>query len=412
MRRLIIFAVLALLAFFWALATGFALYYRLLYALVLAAIGAWAWARLNLAGLRVEVRRQVRHATVGDEIDERITVRNSLPFPKAWLEVRDLTTMPGNTSGNVVTLGTKGFRSWQSKLKAERRGVYLLGPIRVIASDPIGLFTLHKDFLEPEELVVYPATVPLPHLRLLATETVGDGSIRLRSPQVTPHAASIREYHPGDALSRIHWPTTARSGRLMVKEFDEGMGGGLWLIPDFHRAVQRGSGADATDEYAATIAASIAQRYLTANLPVGLLMYAENRSILPPERGEGQLRQILEMLARARAESRVALDQVLGSEGNRFDRYATVVVITPATDPGWVPLLEELSRRRVRTAAVLLDAPSFGGEGSSTRVREALAHAGVLTYVVEKGADLRKALAFAQAQTVTADSLQPQDSLV
>lgn len=412
MKRLTVFGVLALLSFFYALATGFALYYRALYALLIAMAGAWLWARLNLAGLQVSVQRQIRRATVGEEIDERITVQNRLPLPKAWLEVRDLTAMPSNTSGMVVSLGAKGFRSWQAKLKAERRGVYLLGPVRVTSADPLGLFNLSRDFLEPEELVVYPRTVALPHLRLLATETIGEGSIRLRSPQVTPHAASIREYSPGDALSRIHWPSTARSGRLMVKEFDEGVGGGLWLLLDFHRAVQSGEGAEATDEYATTVAASVAQRYLFANLPVGLIVYGENRSLLPPERGEGHLRQLLEMLARSKAEGRVPLDGVLATEANRFDRATTLVIVTSSTNPQWVPLAEELTRRRVRVAAIVLDGPTFGGGGSATRVLEALAAAGILTYVVRRGDDLQQALAFAHARTVTTDSFQPRESLV
>ncbi|MBM3945868.1 MAG: DUF58 domain-containing protein [SAR202 cluster bacterium] len=412
MKRLIVFGVLALLSFFYALATGFALYYRALYALVIAIAGAWLWARLSLYGLQVTVERQIRRATVGENIDERITVRNQTPLPKAWLEVRDLTAMRSNTSGMVISLGARGFRSWQAKLKAERRGVYLLGPVRVSSADPLGLFTLSRDFLEPEELVVYPRTVALQHLRLLATETIGEGSIRLRSPQVTPHAASIREYTPSDALSRIHWPSTARSGRLMVKDFDEGMGGGLWLLVDFHRAVQSGEGADATDEYAATVAASVAQRYLFTNLPVGLIVYGENRSLLPPERGEGQLRQVLEMLARSTAEGRVPLDGVLATEANRFDRATTVVIITPTTQTQWVPLAEELTRRRVRVVAIVLDGSTFSAAGSSTRVVEALAAAGILTYIVRKGDDLEQVLAFAHARTSTGDPFQPQASLV
>jgi uncharacterized protein (DUF58 family) len=198
----------------------------------------------------------------------------------------------------------------------------------------------------------------------------------------------------------------------MAKEFDLGVGAGLWLVVDMHRAVQRGEGAETTDEMAATIAASIAQRYLLTNMPVGLLAFGDARAIVPPERGEGQLRQVLEQLARVRAEGRVPLEQALGIEGNRFDRSATVVVITPSLDPGWVGMLIEMQRRNVRGAAILLDATSFGGEGSPTRVREALAHAGILSYVVRKGDNLSEALAFAHARTVSAADVQPQESLL
>ena len=45
----------------------------------------------------------------------------------------------------------------------------------------------------------------------------GDPRLRLRTPNVTPSAAGVREYAAGDAFSRIHWPTTARQRRYLVR---------------------------------------------------------------------------------------------------------------------------------------------------------------------------------------------------
>lgn len=414
MKRALIFGILSVLTLLSALGTGHSLYYRALYALVLTMLGSWLWARLNVSGLRVHVERNVHRARVGDEIAERISIWNRVPVPKAWLEVEDQTTMPGGGSAvRVISMGGRGFRTWKATFKAQRRGVYSIGPVRVTSGDPLGLFTLNRYFLQPEELVVYPATVPLPHIRLLAAELAGEGPVRLRSYQATPHAASVRDYHPGDPLNRIHWPSSARSGRLMLKEFDQGTGGGLWVIVDFYGEAQRGEGAQTTDEYAATIAASIGQRYLYSNIPVGLIADGDRRCLLPAQRGEAQFNQMLENLARLRAEGRIPFHEILAAEAGRFDRNDTVVVITPSQDPAWVPLMEELTRRRVRTAAVLLDGASFGGGGTATRVREAVAKAGVLTYVVHKGDELTKTLALSHARTDLTDSRQqPRESLV
>ncbi|MSP78172.1 MAG: DUF58 domain-containing protein [Dehalococcoidia bacterium] len=412
MKRAILLGAPAATCFFFALATGATLYYRAVYALLLALIGSWVWARLGLVGLRVQVERNRRQATVGDAIEERITVTNRSPLPKAWLEVEDQTSVGARAASMVISLGSHSFRSWRATLLAERRGIYSLGPIRVTISDPLGLFTLNRYFTEPEELIVYPRTEQLPNLRLLATESLGEGSVRLRARQATPHASSVRDYHPGDVLSRIHWPTSVRRGQLMVKEFDEGMGGGLWLIPDFHVSVQRGEGSQATDEYAATIAASIAQRYLTVNMPVGLLTYAEKRYLLSPERGEAQLRQLFEQLARARAEGKTSLTELLSKEGIRFDRYATLVVITSSQEVAWVKLLQELATQRVRVVVVLLDAATFGGAGTMTRVVEALKAAGILAYMVHQGDKLGKALSLAQAHSGEAALYESKMSLV
>jgi uncharacterized protein (DUF58 family) len=48
----------------------------------------------------------------------------------------------------------------------------------------------------------------------------GGEALRRRTHQITPNAAGVRDYAPGDPLNRIHWISTARRRRLMVKEFE------------------------------------------------------------------------------------------------------------------------------------------------------------------------------------------------
>ena len=54
----------------------------------------------------------------------------------------------------------------------------------------------------------------------------------LQTTHPTPQAAGVREYSPGDPLSRVHWPTTVRRDKLMVKEFDEDSQSSVWLLLD------------------------------------------------------------------------------------------------------------------------------------------------------------------------------------
>ena len=47
----------------------------------------------------------------------------------------------------------------------------------------------------------------------------------------------MREYRPGDAFNRIHWPTTARTNRLMVREFELDPTVDVWIVLDLHSDV-------------------------------------------------------------------------------------------------------------------------------------------------------------------------------
>ncbi|GBD11764.1 hypothetical protein HRbin23_01441 [bacterium HR23] len=393
MRRALVGLALTGIALLFGLATGFPLFYRLAYAMALVLGIGLVWAWMGVRGLRVEVRRRATRVQVGEPLEERISVYNGWPLPKGWLEVRERSDLPRHGGGMAISLPARGFRSWRTVTTPTRRGLYRLGPVEVRASDPFGLFTFRRSFLAEETLLVYPAVVPIPYFRVLAADLPGEGPLRQRSQALTPHAAAVREYAYGDSLARVHWLTTARLGRLMVKEFDQGLGGDLWILADMHKEVQAGQERDATDEWAATIAASVAHKYLDAELPVGLLAYGDRPAVVPPKRGAGHLLRILEELATVQAGGDTPLDQVLQQEGGRFSHMSSLVVITPSGDEAWPLALDPLLRRGVRVVAILLEPRSFGrGEGAEG-VLERLGMLGVPTYRVHRGDLLAQALA-------------------
>src|SRR5437899_2338659 len=82
----------------------------------------------------------------------------------------------------------------------------------------------------------------------------------------TTNATTIRDYAAGDAMNRIHWRSSAHHNQLMVKEFDLDPAVDAWVFLDLHDAVQAGEGEQSTEEYAVTIAATIATYLLRHDL--------------------------------------------------------------------------------------------------------------------------------------------------
>jgi len=396
-RSLAIVVVLLILCVGFALATGFWLLYRLAYVLLAAIPLCYIWARLNLIGLHVTVQRLVDRAQVGQMTDERITVRNTSVLPKIWLEVDDPSTLPGRRAGRVISLPGKSFRSWRSQTLLTRRGVYSVGPLSVSSGDPFGLFRGTRRFGAPSSIIVYPPFYDLPHFTVPPANLPGEGRFRKRTHYVTPNAAGVREYVPGDSFNRIHWKSTARLGKLMVKDFELDPASDIWIVLDLQRSAQAGSGDDSTEEYGVKVAASVARHFLNQNRNVGLILYGERLEIVEAERGGQQLTRILEALAVARAVSEVRLADLLNVEGRRFGRHTTLVVVTPSVDDHWVLSLLQLTGRGVKVAAVLLEPSTFGGSGNALLVVGALAAADIWTYLVKRGEDISTALAPAEA---------------
>ncbi len=385
--------VLIVLSWTMAFATGFWLLFRLAYVLVLAAPLCYLWARFNVSGLQVEVTRLVDRAQVGQMAEERIVVRNPSWFPRIWLEVDDPSDLPGSKPRRVISLGARRRTSWQTQTLLTRRGVYNVGPIRISSSDPFGLFRMSRTYASRSQIIVYPPFIDLPHFTVPPASLPGEGRFRKRTHYVTPNASGVREYTWGDSFNRIHWASTARTGRMMVKTFELDPASDIWIILDLERRVQAGADDESTEEYAVKIAASVARYFLNANRNVGFMAFGERLDIIEAERGGQQMTRILESLAMAHATGDVPIGDLLSVEGKRFGRHTTVVVITPSTSESWVTSLLMLTQRGVKVAVGLLEASTFGSSDNSLMVYSQLTAADIWTYLIKQGDDLTNTLA-------------------
>jgi hypothetical protein len=114
--------------------------------------------------------------------------------------------------------------------------------------------------------------------------------------------------------------------------------------------------------------------------------------IVPPERSVRQETRILEPLATAAVDGTRPLAEVLLAERLRLRDRSTIVVVTPSTDEQWVEALAEIGGRRGRTAAIVLEAATFGGADPPLLVVGALAAAGIPAHLVKFGDDISLAL--------------------
>ena len=391
-RTLTLLTLILLGAIFIAVGTGFWLLFRIAYILALGIPIAIVISLLNTRGLRVTVDRRTTRAQAGQEAEELIEVQNTSVIPKLWVEVEDPSGLPSHRSRRVVVIPGRGLRSWVVRTELQRRGLFDWGPLRVRSGDPFGIFQAERNYGARQQILVYPRVVDLPNFQTPPASLPGEGRFRRRTHYITPNASGIREYAPGDPLSRIHWRSTAHTGELMVKTFELDPTSDIWVIADLEERVSEGSGDESTEEYTVTVAASIARHYIAANRTVGLISFGEQYDLVEAERGQQQLSRILESLAVAKAKGEAPLGNLLLEEQRRFGRHTTLVIVTASTDDLWLSSLQSLSQRGVRVAVVLIDPSTFGGSESPLLMFGELTASNILTYVVGQGDDLSLAL--------------------
>lgn len=364
----------------------------------------WAW--LAVRGLRIGRQTRSRRSQVGHNFAESFIVRNVGILPKLWLEIRDHSDLPGHRASHIVpTLNVRSNYQWRVETPCVSRGSFQLGPMTIISGDPFGLFLTPRRINATQRMIVYPAIIPLKTFHLPTNLLSGGEPQRYQTQNITTNAAGVREYVPGDSINRIHWKSTARRGKLFVKEFELDPFVDVWLFADFSLqslyedpALQRiGSTGHvirnpgqtnvnglplSTEEYVAVIAASLANYFVDEETALGFITYTPQRNLYTPERGHRQQTRILETLAVARSLSSQSLHETLTMESQNLVRGATLILITSSLEIGWISELQLLGRRGLRPMCIFIDPTSFGMAGTSDEVRGRLNLAKIPTITV------------------------------
>ena len=379
-----------------ALLGGSSLVLRLFYLSVLVPLVSYVWTLLSVRGISVQAEPPPEHCQVGKRFQQEITVTNDSRLPKLWLKIEEGTDMPGQYDAAVLNLSSGSCHRWESSVYCSRRGRYDLGTVIATATDPFGLFSRQRTLGEAQSILIYPATLDLPLFKSTSFDEFGYGSGYQSISQISPNASSVREFYSGDSLSHIHWPSTAHTGRLMVKLFDaDRVSNGsktAWVILDMQAASHVGEGEETTEEYGVTIAASLVKKHLDSGMRVGLAASGDETYFIPPDRGEEHLWRLLEALAVMKATGEVSVGQLISDQMERLRGNSIVIVITPSVTGELFDATRRLKNRVDAVVAVQLDPASFGGPTSALNVARNLSSTGVQVYVIRQGDELARAL--------------------
>jgi uncharacterized protein (DUF58 family) len=285
------------------------------------------------------------------------------------------------------------------------RGLYVLGPLELRATDPSGLFETTALLDLFTNLLVYPRAAQLRRFEPLRTR-----AFRHRGERIDPLAGfsqefrEIREYRSGDNPRHIHWPVSARHGKLFVKVFEDTVAAETAIFLDLG-PFARGLGSVTSEEACVGAAAAIVTRAIEESHFASLRVIGERESFVPLGSGAHHLYALLSELALARGGGSRDFASAIRHEALalRPGTTAIFVLVASAASPELEELLRSLRLRRVRVAAVLVEDMSFLALDMRQQVRRMsrrpLAEiaadwmaAGVEIFTLEKGADLAREL--------------------
>jgi uncharacterized protein (DUF58 family) len=377
---------------FFAISSGWKVLYWLTYVMLTLFVLSWLWAYYSLRQLTFHRSATSGRIQVGEVFEERLMLDNESVLPKLWVQVADGSTLPGHRAGYVASMAGRKRAMWKARTVCRRRGRFQLGPVSATSGDPFGLFRKRRSLTTAHDILVLPRVLPISNFALFTGGLPGRGRTSRRALHTTTNATTIREYVPGDALSRIHWRSSAHNNKLMVKEFDLDPAVDAWIFLDLHDEVQTGEGEHSTEEYGVTIAATVAVYLLRQDLSVGMIVNGEQRELLSLDRGERQIERVLETLAVVTSGPGPDLKEALALDALHFGRNTVAIVITPSNSRDWHDGVRHLQRRGVQVAVIGLKASSFVQAPPDEDTLALLEGAGVPVLRVACGDSLAQAL--------------------
>jgi len=342
-------------------------------------------------GLQV-ARRAPDEGFVGDEVQVDLVVANPTSRPRLSVSIRDPHVAEANLF--LPSLGAHTTVTLSTRRTATRRGVVEGGPVVLSSSGPFGVAEGRRTVAAEGRTVVFPRIVPVRALQLLGDPAVGadDELPRGRGPGREFHG--IREYQRGDSLRHVHWPSSARHGALVVREFERERPARLTVVVDTAGDTTVGPDETALDR-CCSVAASVALEAL--RLGHGLTVSAP-RDGRVAEVVDADRFDALTMLAGLRAPGGLTLSQALAST----ERAPTMLLAFPTwrsnAARALAPAVERLVADGCRVAAVAVEVAASRAEPALTapevdELLAVLAAAGAETVRVRAGEDVAEAMA-------------------
>jgi uncharacterized protein (DUF58 family) len=366
----------------------------------LAALLGLSWAASLLLRARVDASREMpRYATAGEPFSYRISVanlgertlsgalvterfRDPRPGFDEWARARE----PGEEKRNWFDRNVGYFR-WRWLIDRRlprdaspaavpalapgerltlrlgftprRRGRIEFSGLSFGRPDPMGLVKGLTRVPLAGRVIALPKRYRLPEIALPGRRKFQPGGVSLAaSVGDSEEFLALRDYRPGDPLQRVHWKSFARTGKPVVKEYQDEFFERHALVLDTGSRIENGGGEDAAFEDAVSLAASFVYTIDTQDCLLDLLFVG---GIADPEvsglraytAGRGQMRaeHMLEVLA-----------GVVPSAPDHFDALARAVLARRATLSSVIAIFVDWDEARARLVA------SLRAEGFDLRV--------------------------------------------
>lgn len=332
-----------------------------------------SWMMLEISSItkkegfkKLKIKREIDNPRIfeGDVFSIKTTVENNKWLPIAFLVINEVIPKGIIFNNEVVSykdgdqlchvsrykIGWYERRKRTFELVAQKRGTYILKNIQITVGDVFGLSAESIDTQNYLEILVYPRVRNISSYKFDTTSFQGNNTVKRWILKDTLYIKGIREYNVEDRMKDIHWKTSLKMDKLMVKDYDTTSEEELVIILN----VQCGDPAwahiaDEPIENGIRVALSLANKTIKEGMATGLWTNARITSIKGNLVGEvkadlNSFKTIMELAARIDSGVKVEFNEYLKQRANKFNKSTTYVLITPFLNEKSIGTLNKLRK--------------------------------------------------------------------
>ncbi|HYN36627.1 MAG TPA: DUF58 domain-containing protein, partial [Actinomycetota bacterium] len=339
------------------------------YALIILLIAAIVVVRLGRHELRVGRKLMPERARPGEPVTTTIRLDNEGRGSAPLLLVED--RLPPGVSGRarfaVHGIERGGYRETNYTMTPARRGRYQVGPLDISVVDPFGMARLRTGSPVTSTFLVHP-----PVERLSLPREPGDRRSIVAATSRNPTGTrgedfyTLREYVEGDDLRKIHWPSTAKRDRYMIRQEETPWHTRATILLDDSSGAHDGSGPVSSFERAVSAAASLVEMYHRVGYTYRLTGAVEPG--LPAGRGKDHHARCMDLLAvlEPGAGTDPLKTKLMEIDATSSPEAALLLVAGSITTDA-AHALAHSSRRFRQTTVLFFPGHRFGTEATKTR---------------------------------------------
>ncbi len=338
---------------------------------------------------------------IGESTEVMVEIMNEGPLAVPWELLEDALPQAALAHRRIKVEGGRlrlarlargGTETLNYQITFLMRGYYQLGPLLVETGDVFGLHRRFRVTGEPHFALVLPKVLPLQGYNLASRRPMGEIRVVHRLFEDPTRLAGVRPYQSGDALNRIHWRATARTGQLHSRVYETSRIAGATFLLDFHAQSFPGSRGAVSAELAVVTVASLANAVFLMGQQIGVISNGrdaadrireegwhaefisradaqqraeplESDRLRPVQvatgKGGEKMKQVLETLARLEHTDGLDFAEMLGTIISKIPRDATVIPVLRQVTPATAGAHGELGHRCFRVTPGVV---AFGGE--------------------------------------------------